>query len=336
MGDVLNAFVSEVKQEGPKGITSKWHSAHLKFHITLALHNNAFTVAHHNIALKKMNQTWAQFKEKKVYRKAFCVDVEDMCSGSFPHTKSKEDMIDTLLASMGQLRMKPSDPKNTEEAASKNGLEQKCKGHINDADHSSASDAEKGTLKLDLESDHKQIHLSSRRMQRNHQKVDEHYGKATNNSKGKERQNMAAVLFPSEDAKDELESSSDDQLDIPLSASLNVEVKGKGKGGREVAVCTALPDINEDESDSSSAIESFTDKSDVKRDIMSQMLVEVPDVESSYSINDEDLDANVLPSTLMEWNIWTRIAFEHGNTQVFVKLGTFDAPTISTTHNARP
>ncbi|KAG2090480.1 uncharacterized protein F5147DRAFT_658149 [Suillus discolor] len=182
MSNVLNAFIGEVKQEGPKGITSKWCSAHLDFHIALTLHDSAFTVAHQKIALKKMNWTWAQFKEKK----ALCIDGEDMCGGLFLHTKSTEDMIDTLLASMGKPRIKPSDPKNNEEAASKNGSEQKY--------------VERGTLKLDLESDHE---------------------------------------------------------------SLNVEVKDKGKVRREVAAHMALPDINKDKLDSSSAIESFTDKSDV-------------------------------------------------------------------------
>lgn len=42
-----------------------------------------------------------------------------------------------------------------------------------------------------------------------------------------------------------------------------------------------------------------------------------------FKVNDNALDPNALPSTIEEWNTWMRITFKHGNTQVFVKLGTW-------------
>lgn len=69
LSNVLNAFVSEVRQEEPKGITSKWHSVHLDYYFALTLHNSAFTLAHQKIALKKTDKTWNHFKLKMVYRK---------------------------------------------------------------------------------------------------------------------------------------------------------------------------------------------------------------------------------------------------------------------------
>jgi hypothetical protein len=69
LGNVLDAFVGEVRQEEEKGISSKWRSAHLDYHFALALQNSAFTLPHQKIALKKMNKTWNHFKLKRVYSK---------------------------------------------------------------------------------------------------------------------------------------------------------------------------------------------------------------------------------------------------------------------------
>lgn len=56
---------------------------------------------------------------------------------------------------------------------------------------------------------------------------------------------------------------------------------------------------------------------------MSLILLKYGQHADRCQLNDEDLDATALPSTLEEWNTWNRIAFEHGNSQIFVKLGTW-------------
>lgn len=49
--------------------------------------------------------------------KALCTDAKDMCGGRFKHMQNTDDMIDALLASMGQTRSMPCVPLNSQEAA---------------------------------------------------------------------------------------------------------------------------------------------------------------------------------------------------------------------------
>ena len=66
---VITAFIGEVQDDGAKASQSKWRSAHLDYHIALTLDNSAFTKEHQRMAEQKMNRTWAQFREKKVYKR---------------------------------------------------------------------------------------------------------------------------------------------------------------------------------------------------------------------------------------------------------------------------
>jgi hypothetical protein len=66
---VITAFIGEVQDDGAKASQSKWRSAHLDYHIALTLENSAFTKQHQRMAEQKMNRTWAQFREKKVYKR---------------------------------------------------------------------------------------------------------------------------------------------------------------------------------------------------------------------------------------------------------------------------
>jgi hypothetical protein len=66
---VITSVVREIQEDGPKATKSKWRSAHLDYHIALTLENSAFTSTHQRIAEQKMNRTWAQFREKKAYKR---------------------------------------------------------------------------------------------------------------------------------------------------------------------------------------------------------------------------------------------------------------------------
>ncbi|KAG1879694.1 hypothetical protein C8R48DRAFT_767930 [Suillus tomentosus] len=134
LADVIYAFVGEVRQDGPKAKTSKWRSAHLDFHIALALQDSAFTLEHQKIALKKINRTWAQFREKKLYKRvqaltyeglhrAFCTNDEDMCGGGFQHKNSCNDIIAELLINIQNVHAPETDD-NAQTAVSDKGSTQ--------------------------------------------------------------------------------------------------------------------------------------------------------------------------------------------------------------------
>lgn len=64
--DVLLAFVDEVKRTWRRNST-KWRSAHLDYHLALSLNNSAFNKQMQKAALAKMNRTWDDFVNKKVF-----------------------------------------------------------------------------------------------------------------------------------------------------------------------------------------------------------------------------------------------------------------------------
>lgn len=66
---VMVAFIAEVEDAGVNAITSTWRSACLDYHIALSLADSAFTNERQEIAQKDMNRTWADFRQKKAYKR---------------------------------------------------------------------------------------------------------------------------------------------------------------------------------------------------------------------------------------------------------------------------
>ncbi|KAG1867654.1 hypothetical protein F4604DRAFT_1927437 [Suillus subluteus] len=105
--EVLLAFVKEVK-DGWRRKSKKWRSAHVDYHFAMAMHANAFLEPMQKATLKKINRTWDDFKQKKIYQPVteltihsyhddFC-DGKDMCGVPHDdHDLSVEDMISSVL-----------------------------------------------------------------------------------------------------------------------------------------------------------------------------------------------------------------------------------------------
>jgi hypothetical protein len=67
--EVIFAFIAEVEDAGVKANQSKWRSACLDYHIALTLADSAFTKERQEIVQKDMNRTWADFRQKKAYKR---------------------------------------------------------------------------------------------------------------------------------------------------------------------------------------------------------------------------------------------------------------------------
>ncbi|KAG2335279.1 hypothetical protein BDR05DRAFT_954197, partial [Suillus weaverae] len=112
---VVTAFIREVEEDGAKASQSKWRSALLDYHIALTLENSAFTTTHQKIAEQNMKRTWAQFREKKAYKRiqsithkglhdALCSDGDDSCGGPFEHKRSIDEVVTAAIANIDAIR----------------------------------------------------------------------------------------------------------------------------------------------------------------------------------------------------------------------------------------
>ncbi|KAG2063550.1 hypothetical protein BDR04DRAFT_1123183 [Suillus decipiens] len=88
-----------------------WRSAHLDFHMALALHDNSYTKDQQDVALKKMKRSWDSFRDKKPYKKVqdltgvllhelFCLNGDNMCGGNFGHTRTASQLTAEVIAAL--------------------------------------------------------------------------------------------------------------------------------------------------------------------------------------------------------------------------------------------
>ncbi|KAG1718477.1 uncharacterized protein EDB91DRAFT_1090035 [Suillus paluster] len=106
LASIVTAFKGELGTDNTTSSNTKWRSAHLDFHIALALEGNAFTQEQQTIALKAMKRSWNHFREKRTFKKvqeragmhkAFCLNGDNMCGGPFEHTREQSALIaDTI------------------------------------------------------------------------------------------------------------------------------------------------------------------------------------------------------------------------------------------------
>ncbi|KAG1786397.1 uncharacterized protein HD556DRAFT_1449774 [Suillus plorans] len=423
LADVIYGFIGEVKQDGPKAKSSKWRSAHLDFHIALALQNSAFTPEHQKIALKKMNRTWAQFREKRVYKKILaltyqglhkllCADGEDMCGGTFEHKLSTDGIISELLKSIQQVPHAPETADNAdtvvpvkgstpasevqmsqrprvqatvEPVASSMHKERASKLKYADkhgTSKTSATIAVTGTVLSDMDAEGEQ---SDSACIANVFEIQEDAKKSTKGrkanrksqpakGKGKGKKKAAKQQMPpKDDSDDELGASES------ITRSASQPAKGNGKTNKKAFKQTlSQNDDGDDELDAneSDVAQSASEKRTIKLTGLNRVLAEdsaddewrplahntsdagesamashsllyyplsqtsllATDDDEKYrsvsndsdilrrkmrTVNEADLDPNSLPPILGDWPTWNRIAFERGNSQVFLKLGTW-------------
>ncbi|KAG1851416.1 hypothetical protein F4604DRAFT_1934107 [Suillus subluteus] len=104
LASVVSAFKGELGTDNTTSSNAMWRSAHLDFHIALALQDHAYTLEQQTIALKAIRRSWNHFREKKTYKKvqdltgaamhkAFCMKGDNLCGGPFEHTREQSDLI---------------------------------------------------------------------------------------------------------------------------------------------------------------------------------------------------------------------------------------------------
>ncbi|KAG2354617.1 hypothetical protein BDR07DRAFT_1382094 [Suillus spraguei] len=107
---VISAFKGELGCD-VNCTSPKWRSAHLDFHMALALHDNSYTKDQQDGALKTMKRSWDSFKDKKPYKKVqdltgvllhelFCLNGDNMCGGNFEHTRSASQLSAEVVTAL--------------------------------------------------------------------------------------------------------------------------------------------------------------------------------------------------------------------------------------------
>jgi hypothetical protein len=65
--EVLSAFVQEVKDTWQAN-DKTWRSAHLDYHFVMSMHNSAFIEPMQKATLTRINRSWDDFRNKKIYK----------------------------------------------------------------------------------------------------------------------------------------------------------------------------------------------------------------------------------------------------------------------------
>ncbi|KAG1830501.1 hypothetical protein DFJ58DRAFT_736936 [Suillus subalutaceus] len=122
LASTVTAFKGELGTDNTTSSNAMWRSAHLDFHIALALEDSAFTQEQQTIALKAIRRSWKHFREKKTYKrvqdqvqafdafsipvtgagmhKAFCLNGDNMCGGPFEHTREQSELIASTIQTL--------------------------------------------------------------------------------------------------------------------------------------------------------------------------------------------------------------------------------------------
>ncbi|KAG2045850.1 hypothetical protein BDR06DRAFT_1015240 [Suillus hirtellus] len=381
-GILLTAFLREAKADSSSS-NSKWRSAHLDYHMTLALHGNAFTMDQQTVAMQEIKRSWNHFREKKIYRKVqalhgkklhdeFCVGGDNMCGGSFEHARSEEEMIASIINSITSedpdQQLDERDAPTMESVSSERAQSERKElstslnasqdgMHVdNTPTHHNLSGKRKST------SSSASVKKDSRRKENDVVEGSGHSKKDVihTDDEGKDKQSHGkknVIESPGPEAE------SDRELNLPISDHVRLTAEEDGSSPINMAVADVdgypIESISED-------MENRLDTQDETRNLPKERknvrkgkgkkaygkkrapqspLLEVESEEEearpipqpglSLEQNDEtsgidlsDVDAEgydtgPLPPNQDKWEALTRLAFEKGNSQIFLKLATW-------------
>ncbi|KAG1820793.1 hypothetical protein EV424DRAFT_1347044 [Suillus variegatus] len=275
-------------------VMTKWWSAHLDFHIALALHNNTFMPEQQAVALKMIKCLWTYFREKKPYKKVqnttgaglhahFCLNDNNMYGGPFEHTCSPAE----LTAEMIQVLQSPPGAEKeiqlNEAKASKSDKKAPKPPGVN------SENVRKAVLwKLKATASRSQLSFKTRKIQRRQPKLRK------------------------------LKSEVADK-DTIIDSLANVESKSHG---------TITAKHTKRKAGGKEAEETGTIGKEEHRLTMENISVdsvvlkqELPyDLEMSQN-SKEELDKIILPPGVEDWEAWNKVVLEQGDLQILLKLG---------------
>ncbi|KAG1804195.1 uncharacterized protein BJ212DRAFT_1486830 [Suillus subaureus] len=302
--DVISAFHGEVKAYASSS-TSKWHSVYLNYHIALALHDSSFTEEMQITALKDIKCTWTHFREKKGLKAvqqfigkrmhdAFCSDSNNMCGGSFEHEHSENDTISTIIKNT-------TTDESVQVVNSEGDVDIELMHSEETANttkqHSAMSQSLSQVIDIDLGSGDSTVLQKTELGSRPGRLNKDGYQEKSVITQGSSK--------PRKDVIDvDVKSHTDE-----ITSCFESNVYGKQKA-------PSPPIIIESEDDEAGSSTGYCSD---------PLTVELPDVNnrSSHGRDEEGLENVLLPSLHDDWEYWTRIVFEKGNSHVFLNLGTW-------------
>ncbi|KAG1886469.1 hypothetical protein F4604DRAFT_1675383 [Suillus subluteus] len=313
--DVISAFHGEAKADASSS-TSKWRSAYLDYHIALALHGSSFTKDMQITALKEIKRTWTQFREKKGLREiqkrrrmhdAFCVDGENLCGGPFEHKISEHEVISTVIKNVtGNESVQPinnacdsvsnsiasDDVSNTMEDDAT--MSQKsCDIILIDVDAGDRIASQKTVSKF----------MSGRLNQDGHQRK-------SVIAKGSRKTRIEIISVDDESPTDKITS----RFESNINSKKNSEERRRSRRPRasKATMLRIHPNVYH-------SVPQKLDEHKLIQECVQEDIQHWP----KGGRNVEEYDDVLLPSIQDGWEHWTKIAFEDGNSHVFLKLATW-------------
>ncbi|KAG2029296.1 hypothetical protein BDR03DRAFT_1018596 [Suillus americanus] len=312
--DLLSAFHAEV-QADPLSSTSKWRSSHLDFHIALALMKSTFIPVEQRAALKVMNRTWKHFLDKKIYEPvreldgqgmhaAFCSDGDDMCGGSFEHTVSDDQVISDFIKDVTSAGVGGDTTEHGDSAAHPGDSAARVSSTTEDPECLQASS---DIILVDMDD----RASASRPAPKGNGKRRK---KAAGTRKSKKK-TVAATGTDDQSAADEIASHFESNLDMKKDVKERRQPRkprtSKAHGKRKAPVS---PSVESGDDDVEIVAVNLSVPLELKTTAKLRRTVE-SDVEGCDDV--------ILPSIQDGWEAWTKIAFEDGNGQVFLRFATW-------------
>ncbi|KAG1719707.1 uncharacterized protein EDB91DRAFT_1257449 [Suillus paluster] len=342
---IITAFHREAKVDR-SSFTPKWRSAHLDYYIAMLVYDSAFTEERQIAALASMKRTWIQFKEKKAFKtvtqmtakrlhETHCVDGKNMCGGPFSHIHSVDMVIAQLIEDVTSsdpaaltnvnTTQKTTDVEDDDESIK--AAPKKRRAVKATTVPSATSKKSQDVMQVDVEAVKSPIQSKRPGLRSTKMKNDvSQQSPATVQGSSKMRESDAlhtgdevGERFISHITSNTFQQSTAEQIasryqvqDDAKKSQKNRKPARKSKAGKGKS--KAAPVIVDSDSD---PIET------------SSMHADVPSIinaDSSHSMQSDaegEDDGRGLPPVRGDWEWWTQVAFEDGNSHVFLKLASW-------------
>ncbi|KAG1720419.1 uncharacterized protein EDB91DRAFT_1257008 [Suillus paluster] len=320
--EVLLAFQKEVIDDAP-GSDKTWRSAHLDYHFAMALDDHAFNQEKQKATLSKIKRTWADFKRKKgyepvdqlniiEYHKRMCKG-KDMCGDpSANHRISVSDMIASIVA---------SDIGSTPMVVDAEKVEKNFRINSDQEEDDIDEAANISEIQADGRKERRQTKVG-RREKGAHGRVEA----TTDSVEGRTNRSSRKIITRGK-GKAIVESGGQDDTHKYATRSTPDMVRAAHTKGKEKESIESGHEY--DRGDTMSDMDGIDEGAQATPGIPRLMGVRAPSAAESGTLRgvDEegagDYEDADLPSTFEDWENWNRIAFQNGNSHIFLKLGTW-------------
>ncbi|KAG1828890.1 hypothetical protein DFJ58DRAFT_737582 [Suillus subalutaceus] len=355
--EVLVAFVQEVNDDAPASKT--WRSAHLDYHFAMALNNNAFSESMQHSTLSKIKRTWNDFRQKMVYTHVTQLTItsyhEEFLEGMIaamitPRNNSTGTAIETEKAKK-KVRLNRAEINQQKHARLTTQSVKTTVGPTTSAATASEMehDSDEAASLIDMKEDGRKSHANEKGGRRGQVRVKD-VRKSRIHQKGGRRETAALELdgkfgmgrsnHPQVDANIRgkrvtfIESEDEDVNGNPIMSSSTAVHRptraptAAKRNGKRKAIVESEP---EDESSnvasrgtSLSVAEIAQPDADTDNEEIDGIDTEPDGVDNAAAIPDLGHSVHIqFPSTLEDWEEWNWIAFQKGNSQIFLKLATW-------------